>query len=306
MTNKTTQLLRLAAAALLIVAGMGSCEQEERLNPDFNNPSDNFAPSPDDSSDEAQLRRHFHELTGCYLLFTDTLQHRLLGNDINGQPRYFTETIDLAYTVGQSSSTTMRYTFSFLQQYAQKQQVTDFLVQYVLPHLTKDLKPYSWMVCNIINSYKDTYSGSVSHPYAACNQRCVVVAGNYLVQRERTEQQMQQYAQRILNAIVGQLAVNQSAAFGSFYQYSAEWYETDYSAAGIVGKPSNDDLYQRGFLSSTGISSFPSMTTDLGTYALLVIQYSDEQLLKTYASYPLILQKAKAVREVLLTLGYVF
>ena len=48
------------------------------------------------------------------------------------------------------------------------------------------------------------------------------------------------------------------------------------------------------------------MTTDLGTYALLVIQYSDEQLAKTYGSYPLILQKAEAVRDVLISLGYVF
>ncbi len=306
MMTKPTRLILCCAAAVLTTAVPCSCSQEEGLTPDFNNPSANFAPSTDDMSDEAQLRRQFYTQTGCYLLFSDTLQHKLLGTDINGQPRYFTETVDLTYTVGQSSSTTMSYTFTYLQQYAQKQQVTDFLTHYVLPHLTKGLKPYSWMVCNMINSYKDTYSGTVSHPYAASNQRCVVVAGNYIVQRERTEQQLQQYAQRILNAIVGQLAVNQSAAFGTFYQYSAEWYETDYSAAGIVGTPSNAELYQRGFLSSTGIASFPSMTTDLGTYALLVIQYSDEQLAKTYGSYPLILQKAEAVRDVLISLGYVF
>ena len=167
MMTKPTRLILCCAAAVLTTAVPCSCAQEEGLTPDFNNPSANFAPSTDDMSDEAQLRRQFYTQTGCYLLFSDTLQHKLLGTDINGQPRYFTETVDLTYTVGQSSSTTMSYTFTYLQQYAQKQQVTDFLTHYVLPHLTKGLKPYSWMVCNMINSYKDTYSGTVSHPYAA-------------------------------------------------------------------------------------------------------------------------------------------
>jgi hypothetical protein len=48
------------------------------------------------------------------------------------------------------------------------------------------------------------------------------------------------------------------------------------------------------------------MTTDLSSFALLAIQYTDEQLAKTYGSYPIILQKAMAVRKILISLGYVF
>lgn len=303
---KTRYLILSSLVACGIVAALSSCSKEDELKPDYKNPSDNFIPAADDQSAEAQLRRQFFSETGSYLLFNDTIQHEFLGTDINGEPRYFTETVDLTYAVGQSASVTMSYTYTYLQELEQKQKMTEFLLEYVQPHLTKSLKPYSWFVCNVINSYKDSYSGTVSHPYAASNQRCVVVAGNFLIQRERTEQQKQQYAQRILNAIVGQLASNQSSAFGEFYQYSADYYGTEYRAMGYSSTPPTAVLYQLGFLSSTSISSFPSMTTDLSSFALLAIQYTDEQLAKTYGSYPIILQKARAVRKILISLGYVF
>jgi len=305
MTTKTIYRILGRLAACTLALALASCAKEDALTPDFSNPSDNFAPKADDQSPEAQLRRQFFSQTGCYLLFNDTIQHNLLGTDINGQPRYFTETVDLTYAVGQSASIMMKYSYTYLQTMEQKQQLTDFLQQYVLPHLTRKLRPYSWLLCSIINSYKDSYS-SPSQPYAASNQRCVVVAGNYILQRERTDAQKTQYAKRILNAIVGQLASNQSSAFEEFFQYSADYYDKNYSALGFSGTPSTAELYQLGFLSSTAISSFPSMTTDLSTYALMVIQYSDEELAAMYANYPIILKKASVVRMVLIELGYVF
>ena len=48
------------------------------------------------------------------------------------------------------------------------------------------------------------------------------------------------------------------------------------------------------------------MSTDLGSYALLVIQKTDEELQATYGSYPIILEKAAVVRQVIVELGYVF
>ena len=65
------------------------------MEPDYKNPSDYFQPAADDNSEEAQLRRKFFADYGSYLLFNDTLQNVYLGKDINGDPRYFVETIDL-------------------------------------------------------------------------------------------------------------------------------------------------------------------------------------------------------------------
>lgn len=305
MTRKSIYRILGRLAACTLALALASCAKEDALMPDFSNPSDNFAPKADDQSPEAQLRRQFFSQTGCYLLFNDTIQRELLGTDINGQPRYFTETVDLTYTVGQSASIMMKYSYTYLQTMEQKQQLTDFLQQYVLPHLTRKLRPYSWLLCSIINSYKDSYS-SPSQPYAASNQRCVAVAGNYLLQRERTDAQKEQYAKRILYAIVGQLATNQSSAFEEFYQYSADYYDKDYSAFGFTGTPTTAELNQIGFLGSTAISSFPSMTTDLSTYALMAIQYTEEELAARYANYPIVQKKAAIVRKVLIELGYVF
>ena len=284
---------------------LASCAKEDTPKVSFTLPSNYFAPASEDQGAEAQLRRQFFELTGCYLLFNDTLQHDSLGVDINGEPRYFTETLDLSYSVGQSNAVETFYRFTLLQTDEQKKAMTGFLQDYVLTHLTKQLRPYSFFVCDVINSYKNSYS-SPTKPYSVSNQRCIAIAGNYLVQRERTDAQKEQYAQRILNGVIAQLATNNSAAFGDFFKFSAQYYSADYSKFGYAERPSATELYQLGFLSSTALSTFPSMSTDLGSYALLVIQKTDEELQATYGSYPIILEKAAVVRQVIVELGYVF
>ncbi|MBQ6965521.1 MAG: hypothetical protein IJP82_07530 [Bacteroidaceae bacterium] len=295
----------MAGWVLLLATLFTSCGKEDALTPDYENPSDHFQPAADDTSEEAQLRRQFFGQTGCYLLFNDTIQREYLGTDINGDPRYFVETLDMTYSVGQSSTASTHYAYTYLGSMEQKRMAAAFLNDYVLPHLTKVLRPYSWFVCNVISSWTDT-STSVSKPYAISNQRCIAIAGNYLIQRERTDQQKEQYAQRILNIIIGQLAMNHNDAFTEFYKFSTDYYSRDYMAMGYAGTPSKDELYRMGFLSSTSSTTFPSTTTDLYSYALLAIQYDDEQLEKTYGDYPIILQKATIVRTVLIELGYVF
>ena len=86
------------------------------MEPDYKNPSDYFQPAADDNSEEAQLRRKFFADHGSYLLFNDTLQNVYLGKDINGDPRYFVETVDLTYTVGQTGYGTSQssYTFTYI------------------------------------------------------------------------------------------------------------------------------------------------------------------------------------------------
>jgi hypothetical protein len=305
MEIKIKKLITISGLCLAAVVALASCSKEESPTPVYKNPSASFLPDGNDTSEEAQLRRTFFSETGSYLLFNDTIQRQVLGIDINGQERSFIETIDFTYNVGQSSSMNSFFRFTLLQTFEQKQMVTNFMNEYILPHLTGKLRPFSWFLCNVITSYSDSYSAP-SKPYSVSCQRCIGVAGNYLILRDRTDTQKQQYAQRILNGIIGQLATNNSNAFGDFFKYSANYYSADYSRFGYTDRPSQADLYRMGFISSTGISSFPSMATDLGIYALLVIQYTDEQLTQQYGSYPIILDKATVVRRILTELGYVF
>ena len=280
------------------------CGKEDGLTPDYKNPSDYFQPSTDDNSEEAQLRRQFYAESGSYLIFNDTIQRNYTGTDINGNPSYFVETVDLTYSVGLSAYISTHYSYTYLETLEQKQQTTDFLRTYILPHFTGKLRPYCWFVCNVISTWNDNNS-TISKPYAASNQRCIAVAANYLVQRERSDAQKKNYAQRILNAVIGQLAMNHSEDFTDFYTYSSDYYGRDYISMGYEDKPSTQELYTLGFLSSTASATFPSSTTDLNSYALLVIQNSEEQLNQRFANYPIVLQKASVVREVLTQLGYV-
>lgn len=308
MKTKIFRLLSLALVTPLVIAGLSACGGEDALEPDFKNPSADFMPAADDQSEEATLRRRFYTETGSHLLFNDTLQRTYLGTDINGDDRYFVELLDLAYAVGTSVTSGQSYTYTYLQTFEQKQMLTDFLQQYVLPHLTGSLRPYSWFVSDVITAYNQTSMGtvSVSRVYAASNQRCIAVAGNYLLLQNRTDAQKQTYAQRILNTVIGQLAMNCSDAFGDFYQYSADYYNTDYMRLGYDSKPSNQELLKLGFLSMPSATNFPSMVSDLNSYATLVAQNTEEQLNRTYAAYPIVLQKAALVRRILMSLGYVF
>lgn len=290
---------------VIVGCGLSACGSEDVLEADFRNPSDFFQPADEDQSEEAQLRRQFFNASGSYLLFNDTIQKTYLGTDINGSAVYSVETLDLTYSVGMSAYISTHYSYSYLSSLEQRRQVADFLMGYVLPHLTGSLKPYSWFACNQINSWTDT-NKNVTHPFAALNQRCIAVSGNYIIQQARTDAQKHNYAQRILNVIIGQLATNQSEAFAEFYTISADYYNRDYNAMGYDDKPGTPQLYAIGFLSSTGFFSFPSATVDLSSYALLVLQYDETQLSSMYADYPLILQKAAIVRRVLIELGYVF
>lgn len=296
---------RLVSILFLLLPLFTACGSEDALEADFVNPSDHFQPVAEDNSDEAELRRQFFAETGSYLLFNDTIQRQSLGKDINGEERYFVETLDLTYSVGLSSYISTHYAYTYLETFEQKQQAADFLRQYILPHLTGSLRPYSWFVSNVISSWTDTNS-TPSKPYAVNNQRCIAIAANYLIQRERTDAQKTQYAQRILNVTIGQLAQNNSEAFTEFYSFSEAYYGRDYVSFGFEGKPSTHELRNIGFLSSTSAGSFPSATTDLYSYSQLVIQNTEEQLAKTYANYPIVLQKAAVVRKVLTELGYVF
>jgi hypothetical protein len=295
--------IMLALAALLL---LGSCGSEDTPEVSFVNPSIYFQPADSDLSQTAALRRTFYQQTGCFLLFNDTLQHRLLGTDINGDNQYFTETVDMTYNVGQTNTSSTSYTYTYLSTYDEQKQVVDFLNNYVLNHLTKQIRPFSFFICRQIVGVNNL--GTTLRPYAASNQRCTAIAAYYLLQRERTEEQKLNYAKTIINAMIGQMAQNNSDDFTTFYSYSGKYYGANFSAAGITTSSiTTDQLRKLGFLSSaTGLSYLPSQDTDITAYTLLVLQYTDAQIQSMYTNYDIIIKKAAEMRSTLIKLGYVF
>lgn len=282
--------------------GFAGCSSEDTPEVEYHNPSMFFQPSDSDNSVEAQMRRKFYSDHGTYLLFNDTLQYKFLGTDINGDDQYFIELIDPSYEVGGQSSSTVSYTYTYLTDDSTKQAAIDYVDEYIMPHLSKRLRPFSVFLCRQINV--GTYNMTQS-PYAVANQRCVLISMNYLMIRQRTDAQKQTYADRVLNVIVNQAAVNNTSSFTTFYSYSSQYYGVTYSSAGITG--TTDEIRSLGFISTGSVSgSFPSSEVDLQAYTTEATRYSQEELEAKYGDYPIIMNKFAALKSVLTELGYVF
>ena len=279
------------------------------MEPDYKNPSDYFQPAADDNSEEAQLRRKFFADHGSYLLFNDTLQNVYLGKDINGDPRYFVETIDLTYTVGQTGYGTSlsSYTFTYIPNFEQKLAMTEYLETYILPHFSDAMRPYSWLLTKtIIGKMDKDDSAQTFSPYAVVNQRCVAVACNYLTQRERTEAQKKNYASRVLNIMVSSMVKAHTDAFGEFEAVSHDYYGRSYSSLGLENV-NQEKLYQYGFLvAGSTVGYMTDLSTDISSYAANVVTYTDEQLEQRYGKYELVMLKHRLMKQTLERLGYIF
>lgn len=289
--------------ALALLALATACSSEDTPEVDYNNPTAYFVPADDDLSFTAQLRRQFYQDNGSYLLFNDTLQHQFLGKDINGDDRYFTETLDMTYDIGQSSPSSYEYTYTYLTDDSTRLAMTQFVEQYILTHMTGKMRPYSFFLCRSISGKSIYSSGSATlRPYALSNERCTAVSTNYLLQRQRTDAQKTAYAQRIINIMLSQMVVNNSSAFADFFAYNADDYGVNYPE-GFTNTTEN--MRQRGFLTSNA-GYFPTRTQDLTAYTAEAVASSDAQLQTKYGNYPIVLAKFAIVRRVLVELGYKF
>lgn len=299
----TTTARRIVALPLAVLAlSLASCGKEDTPQADFQNPTAHFLPAADDQSPEATLRRAFHAETGTYLLFNDTLQNRLLGRDVNGDLQYFNETIDFGYNIGQSQASATDYTFAYLLTSEEQEQMVQYVKDYIFAHVSGKMRPYSVFLANTITGYNRNGVGNV-RPYAVANQRCLGIACNYLLLRERTEAQKQAFATRVLNVMVTQQANNNTQAFTQFYAYSGSFYSQSLYNLGL--EKSVQTFRERGFISSPA-DDFPMQSTDLSAFVTEVLQNTEEQLQAKYGTYPLVMQKLAEVRRVLQSLGYVF
>ena len=95
--------------SVLFLTGMTACAKEDTLTPEVDTNIDCFAPAADAMDEESVLRRTFFEQENCYLLFSDTLRREELGKDSNGDMQYFIELLDVNYSVGASTNSSLTY-----------------------------------------------------------------------------------------------------------------------------------------------------------------------------------------------------
>ena len=299
--KRKIQIILAACMAVMLMTACG--DDDETLGTEYQDPTNNFIPNPSANDDTSVLRREFKEKYGSYLLFTDTLQHYQIGIDVNGDPKYFTELLNILYAVGQSLPLTDTQKYTYFTDIEEQRKVVDYMDQYILNHITGKLRPFSWFLAKTIEVTDN--QRRVTRPFAACGQRTIVVSlGQALRLSESGKKTL---ATRILNTIIGQLAQNNSDAFTDFFAISGALYSRSMSVP--EGTTRNEYLYKNGFISPASSSPnfyFPSQKDDLQAYSLIVISYTDERIENTYGQYPLVMNKIKVMREVLTKLGYVF
>lgn len=290
----------LMVAAILVTAGC----KDDKVTVDVKDVTVPFMPAVSDNSEEAQLRREFYGAYGSFLLFNDTLQHYQTGVDVNGEPHYFTELLDLTYEVGMSTYSNSKYAFTLLTDMESKRVGVTYVRDYLLPHITGKLIPYSWL---LVDKITRDFIGSVSSPYAATGQRAVVVACNMLPRL--TDAQKVQYTRQVMNVIIAKLASDNAEAFDEFFAVSQADYDGTFPDPRTTAA-NTAILNEAGFicrgqsLGSDVNGLYPSRDLDLNAFARQVAATTPEAFGKKYANYPLVLRKFEIMRAVLLDLGY--
>ncbi len=298
--------LLLAVCAAVLIAG---CSDDE-TSVNFRNPAQRYAQSAVAESEAiAQLRSEFFNATGSYLIFNDTLQHYSLGTDRSGEEQWFTETVDLTYSVGVDASATTHYVFGLLQTDAEKEAAVEFLKAYILPHLTGSLRPYAWLLTSTI-THSDNFG--TFNDYAATGQEVAAVAVKLVP--TLSEANKQRYASQVMNILLGKLILNNSGAFTQFFTICEDLYATQFADPEITTAENNEYLYQAGFItrgkdpSTQAVSNgfYPDRETDLTSFCRTVVANTQEALEKKYGAYPLVMSKIELARETMESIGYIF
>ena len=282
-----------------------SCSEDD-VTPDLKDVTTPFLPAADDQSEEAQMRRQFYNEYGSFLLFNDTLQHQALGKDVNGDVHYFTELMDLNYTVGMSTTSNEKYQYTLMTDWEQKQNAVKYIKDYLLTHLTGKMMPWSWLLVDQIHR---NYNGTQTSPYAATGQRAVVLACNMLP--KLSDAQKEQYTAQIMNTLISKLVSDNAEAFEEFYRVCQSQYDSNFTApktdaenmallneAGFICRGKN-------YMNDEVNGLYPSQDLDIKAFARLVVANSVEKLQQRYADHPLVLTKCEIMRRTLKSLGYV-
>lgn len=278
-----------------------SCSNEDAPNADLTDPREHFIPSDNETDEASELRRSFNSEEQSFLLFNDTIQKIYNGKNLNGEDSYFVEVIDLNYKVGSSYITTKPYTFSYLSTLEKKQAAVDFLKKYILVHLSKKLRPFSWLVVGNIYG-RDQYN-AILKPYAVAGERCIALA-YALLPNFKTEAKKQEYANRQLLVIINNMVANYSTTFNEFKEVSNSKYSNYINVP--EGKTALEVVRENGFLTNPYDTKYMSYDEDVTSYISLVISNTDEKINTKYGEYPKIIEKAQIFKKAMEKLGYTF
>ncbi len=270
----------------MIGCALWSCTDHENITPAVEtNP---FELSHFSSEEEMTLRRNFHQTTGCYLTFNDSLGY--IERESPAGTYKSCEIIDVNYQVTNYSND--KIIFNLLTDMQQKKQIVQVLTEEVLPKLPSILYPYAFF---IVNELTVSRSLGWSHApmetagaYAAC--QATLVGNNGIAEMNGAERY--RYVRQILRGIlIGTCLKLDEKEYADFYQYSSAYYGSYHAYTKAV--------MELGFLDVYSTFYYYNKKEDLLGYILEIFSMTGQEFEEKYAEYPLVLQKQKALVKIL-------
>ena len=302
--------------SVLLLIGVVACGDEDVLTPEIDTITDCFAPDPNATDEESVLRREFYTTEKSYLLFNDTLRHEELGIDYNGDMQYKTELLDIGYTLGSGMvGGSIDYKYGYLQSIEDKKAAVTFLKEYVLPHLSASLKPFSWFVpASISYMSGNTMVTSV----AVAGQRSVVIAvGSDIT--SKTDVQKKSLASSIFASYLGNQFINNETALEEFYAVCDGLHGKNFSREDNPTQSEEINMkhqYEAGFVTQhyirygsleiRTVGIYPTKDEDITSFTEFIFTYTMEEIEAKFADYPKVITRARMLSDLIVDLGYIY
>lgn len=289
---------------------LAACSKEDDIVVKVDDTRYYFEPQPERTDEEAVLRRAFYDRYDIHLLFNDTLRHDSIGLDFNGDTHYFTEVIDMYYSVGSYSVGNTQNRYKLLSTMDLKRRATEYLETQIQPHFSERMRPFSWLLVSEIAERPDSYSAWTA-PYAITGERCIAIALSTFFKLPASR--VPAFTQQVLNIIAVRVAKNNIKSLKDFQNFSEAYYGKVFASEDISNEDNTRLLREAGFFSkgkntynniANGV--YPQAETDLSDYVRMSITYSQDDMKRLYGDYPIILHKDSAIRVALESRGYIY
>lgn len=286
---------------VLITTCCWACS-EDSLTP--SEPYRPYAPDASATDEEAQLRRDFYEANEVFILFNDTLSVEQAGTDSEGQPVYTVSKIDPAYSLfGYADAT---YEFTYQKTLAAKQASAAFVADMVDKMVFhKFAKPHAVLVVDEISVDTELSSGKIQRIQLKYlnSLTCFIIA---LPDGAGTSKDAYDF---ITNINASDFAKEYASDLEDFYAVSktstnrsiyGRWKDSELGKEyGFgLGEEYIEKFYERGLLVNTDYEKFCTKEEDVASYLSLLLRMNKAEVQKTFARYPLVLQKYEAICEV--------
>lgn len=289
---------------------LAACSEDDIVP---NTLEENYFLEPITSSEfELALQKEFFEKEGVYLLFNDTLSREYLGDDVSGNPVYDYQIVDLSYSMIASAGA---FAFQYLQADEEKQAAADFLSDNVLPSLGESMRPYSFLVVDVLEYYEDYYGELVlvdgTIVYSGWNCTAIAVQGI----NEMSEAEQESYRLQLLKSMANnKMQLLDESVFDEFYAFCESYYSTYFmyeeAEAFCQEYPTQYDLgflstYSYGYNGYMWLVNFKAKSYDLEDYTNAIFDTPEEEFRETYADYPIVLEKYQILKDIIESLGII-